>query len=191
MRLKRAARSCSARLSPRDAEGRARHGLVADAEAPRERGADGRALPCSSSSPTRHCPILGPCRRARRNRHRSLCRHAARRLRDRTVPAQPFRSWIRAHDESLRRVLRCGPRGFLRGVARRRRPGRRRLWGGDRQRVLHKSRFSLEPNTSKLGFSVLIWHLARWGYRLNDDVYHSRHGHPPDPAPGVARPARR
>ncbi len=30
------------------------------------------------------------------------------------------------------------------------------------------SQFSLEPNTSKLGFSVLNWHLARWGYRLND-----------------------
>ncbi len=31
-----------------------------------------------------------------------------------------------------------------------------------------ESQFSLEPNTSKLGFSVLNWHLARWGYRLND-----------------------
>jgi leucyl/phenylalanyl-tRNA--protein transferase len=31
-----------------------------------------------------------------------------------------------------------------------------------------ESQFSLEPNTSKLGFSILNWHLARWGYRLND-----------------------
>jgi leucyl/phenylalanyl-tRNA---protein transferase len=31
-----------------------------------------------------------------------------------------------------------------------------------------ESQFSLEPNTSKLGFSVLNWHLARWGYALND-----------------------
>ena len=31
-----------------------------------------------------------------------------------------------------------------------------------------ESQFSLEPNTSKLGFSVLNWHLARWGYVLND-----------------------
>jgi leucyl/phenylalanyl-tRNA--protein transferase len=31
-----------------------------------------------------------------------------------------------------------------------------------------ESQFSVEPNTSKLGFSVLNWHLARWGYVLND-----------------------
>jgi leucyl/phenylalanyl-tRNA--protein transferase len=31
-----------------------------------------------------------------------------------------------------------------------------------------ESQFSFEPNTSKLGFSVLNWHLARWGYALND-----------------------
>ncbi|MGH6865028.1 MAG: hypothetical protein ACREDO_02350 [Methyloceanibacter sp.] len=31
-----------------------------------------------------------------------------------------------------------------------------------------KSQFSHEPNTSKLGFSVLNWHLARWGYALHD-----------------------
>jgi leucyl/phenylalanyl-tRNA--protein transferase len=31
-----------------------------------------------------------------------------------------------------------------------------------------ESQFSLEPNTSKLGFSVLNWHLAKWGYVLND-----------------------
>jgi leucyl/phenylalanyl-tRNA--protein transferase len=31
-----------------------------------------------------------------------------------------------------------------------------------------ESQFSHEPNTSKLGFSVLNWHLARWGYALND-----------------------
>jgi leucyl/phenylalanyl-tRNA--protein transferase len=31
-----------------------------------------------------------------------------------------------------------------------------------------ESQFSREPNTSKLGFSVLNWHLARWGYVLND-----------------------
>jgi leucyl/phenylalanyl-tRNA--protein transferase len=31
-----------------------------------------------------------------------------------------------------------------------------------------ESQFSLEPNTSKLGFAVLNWHLAKWGYTLND-----------------------
>ena len=31
-----------------------------------------------------------------------------------------------------------------------------------------ESQFSLEANTSKLGFSVLNWHLAKWGYALND-----------------------
>jgi leucyl/phenylalanyl-tRNA--protein transferase len=31
-----------------------------------------------------------------------------------------------------------------------------------------ESQFSHEPNTSKLGFSVLNWHLTRWGYVLND-----------------------
>jgi leucyl/phenylalanyl-tRNA---protein transferase len=31
-----------------------------------------------------------------------------------------------------------------------------------------ESQFSREPNTSKIGFTLLNWHLARWGYRLND-----------------------
>ncbi|MGH6734866.1 MAG: leucyl/phenylalanyl-tRNA--protein transferase [Methyloceanibacter sp.] len=31
-----------------------------------------------------------------------------------------------------------------------------------------ESQFSRTDNTSKLGFSVLNWHLARWGYALND-----------------------
>ena len=31
-----------------------------------------------------------------------------------------------------------------------------------------ESQFSHEPNTSKIGFSVLNWHLARWGYVLDD-----------------------
>jgi leucyl/phenylalanyl-tRNA--protein transferase len=31
-----------------------------------------------------------------------------------------------------------------------------------------ESQFSHEPNTSKLGFTVLNWHLARWGYPFND-----------------------
>ncbi|MEZ5828570.1 MAG: leucyl/phenylalanyl-tRNA--protein transferase [Hyphomicrobiales bacterium] len=31
-----------------------------------------------------------------------------------------------------------------------------------------ESQFSWEDNTSKLGFSVLNWHLAKWGYGLND-----------------------
>jgi leucyl/phenylalanyl-tRNA--protein transferase len=31
-----------------------------------------------------------------------------------------------------------------------------------------ESQFSHEPNTSKLGFTVLNWHLAKWGYVLND-----------------------
>ena len=28
--------------------------------------------------------------------------------------------------------------------------------------------FSREPNTSKIGFSVLNWHLAHWGFAFND-----------------------
>lgn len=31
-----------------------------------------------------------------------------------------------------------------------------------------ESQFSAEDNTSKIGFSVLNWHLRRWGYLLND-----------------------
>jgi len=31
-----------------------------------------------------------------------------------------------------------------------------------------ESQFSHEDNTSKLGFTVLNWHLAKWGYVLND-----------------------
>lgn len=31
-----------------------------------------------------------------------------------------------------------------------------------------ESQFSLEPNTSKIGFTVLNWHLAQWGFALND-----------------------
>ena len=31
-----------------------------------------------------------------------------------------------------------------------------------------ESQFSHEDNTSKLGFSVLNWHLAKWGYGIND-----------------------
>ena len=31
-----------------------------------------------------------------------------------------------------------------------------------------ESQFSLAPNASKVGFTVLNWHLARWGFALND-----------------------
>jgi leucyl/phenylalanyl-tRNA--protein transferase len=31
-----------------------------------------------------------------------------------------------------------------------------------------ESQFSYEPNTSKIGFMVLNWHLARWGFAFND-----------------------
>ena len=31
-----------------------------------------------------------------------------------------------------------------------------------------ESQFSREPNTSKLGFTALNWHLARWGFAFND-----------------------
>jgi leucyl/phenylalanyl-tRNA--protein transferase len=34
-----------------------------------------------------------------------------------------------------------------------------------------ESQFSREPNTSKIGFTVLNWHLAKWGYRLNDGKF--------------------
>ncbi len=32
-----------------------------------------------------------------------------------------------------------------------------------------ESQFSLESNTSKIGFAVLNWHLAKWGFLLNDN----------------------
>lgn len=31
-----------------------------------------------------------------------------------------------------------------------------------------ESQFSFEPNTSKIGFTALNWHLAHWGFVLND-----------------------
>lgn len=31
-----------------------------------------------------------------------------------------------------------------------------------------ESQFSREPNTSKIGFTVLNWHLAHWGFSFND-----------------------
>jgi leucyl/phenylalanyl-tRNA--protein transferase len=31
-----------------------------------------------------------------------------------------------------------------------------------------ESQFSREPNTSKIGFMALNWHLAKWGFALND-----------------------
>jgi len=31
-----------------------------------------------------------------------------------------------------------------------------------------ESQFSREPNTSKIGFTVLNWHLAKWGFAFND-----------------------
>ena len=31
-----------------------------------------------------------------------------------------------------------------------------------------ESQFSHEPNASKIGMTVLNWHLAKWGYRFND-----------------------
>jgi leucyl/phenylalanyl-tRNA--protein transferase len=31
-----------------------------------------------------------------------------------------------------------------------------------------ESQFSREPNTSKMGFAVLNWHLAHWGFAFND-----------------------
>ena len=34
-----------------------------------------------------------------------------------------------------------------------------------------ESQFSLESNTSKFGFTVLSWHLAQWGFTLNDGKY--------------------
>ncbi|MDX6805227.1 leucyl/phenylalanyl-tRNA--protein transferase [Terrihabitans rhizophilus] len=32
-----------------------------------------------------------------------------------------------------------------------------------------ESRFAVVPNTSKIGFMVLAWHLQRWGFRLADN----------------------
>lgn len=34
-----------------------------------------------------------------------------------------------------------------------------------------ESQFSLASNTSKIGFTVLNWHLAKWGFVLNDGKY--------------------
>lgn len=31
-----------------------------------------------------------------------------------------------------------------------------------------ESQFSREPNTSKMGFAALNWHLAHWGFAFND-----------------------
>jgi leucyl/phenylalanyl-tRNA--protein transferase len=31
-----------------------------------------------------------------------------------------------------------------------------------------ESQFSHEPNTAKIGFTVLNWHLAHWGFAFND-----------------------
>ena len=54
------------------------------------------------------------------------------------------------------------------------------VWNGDEKLVgggygvslgrifFTESQFSHEDNTSKLGFTVLNWHLAKWGYVLND-----------------------
>lgn len=36
-----------------------------------------------------------------------------------------------------------------------------------------ESQFSLAPNTSKMGFAVLNYHLAKWGYVLNDGKNHT------------------
>ena len=42
-------------------------------------------------------------------------------------------------------------------------------YGVSRGRVFFtESQFSRETNTSKIGFAVLNWHLAQWGYVLND-----------------------
>jgi leucyl/phenylalanyl-tRNA--protein transferase len=37
-----------------------------------------------------------------------------------------------------------------------------------------ESQFAREDNASKIGFSVLNWHLARWGFVLNDGKYPTR-----------------
>lgn len=37
-----------------------------------------------------------------------------------------------------------------------------------------ESQFTHEDNTSKLGFTVLNWHLARWGFSINDGKYPTR-----------------
>ena len=90
---------------------------------------------------------------------------------------------MRAYAEAVRRR----PRAFLRGLERARRTGRRRLRRGDR-RELHEreSQFSREPNTSKIGITVLNWHLAHWGYCLQrrqaDGADLPRHGLPRHPA---------
>jgi leucyl/phenylalanyl-tRNA--protein transferase len=34
-----------------------------------------------------------------------------------------------------------------------------------------ESQFAHEPNTSKLGFTLLNWHLQRWGFTLNDNKW--------------------
>ena len=34
-----------------------------------------------------------------------------------------------------------------------------------------ESQFSHEPNTSKIGFSVLNWHLSHWGFCVNDGKF--------------------
>jgi leucyl/phenylalanyl-tRNA--protein transferase len=38
-----------------------------------------------------------------------------------------------------------------------------------------ESQFTREDNASKIGFSVLNWHLAQWGFALNDNKRPTRH----------------
>ena len=83
----------------------------------------------------------------------------------------------------------------LRGLERARRTRRRRLWRRDRRRFVTVNRSSrASANTSKIGLSVLNWHLARWGYRLQrrqaDDADLPRHGFPRNCAQRLPRAAR-
>ena len=58
-----------------------------------------------------------------------------------------------------------------------------------------ESQFSRESNTSKMGFASLNYHLAKWGYVVNDGkelhADHRRHGLPCHPARRVRSDARR
>ena len=86
-----------------------------------------------------------------------------------TAPERWHLTWItpkimRAYAE----LFDAGHAHSLRSLERERRTRRRRLWRRDRRRFATESQFSREPNTSKIGFTVLNWHLARWGFAFND-----------------------
>ncbi len=99
-------------------------------------------------------------------RHRLRGRDCA--LRSTPLLQLAFPHWITPGVVRLYTELHARPRPFLRGLVARRPSRRRRLWHRFGCMFTTESQFSLEPNTSKIGFAVLNYHLARWGFISND-----------------------